>query len=29
LGSAVKHLRYEFFGKHCPDWKTIKQCLES
>jgi hypothetical protein len=26
--SAVKHLRYEFLGKICPDWKMIKQCLK-
>ena len=29
LGSAVKHLRYEFLGKICPDWKMIKQCLKA
>ena len=28
LGSAVKHLRFEFVGKICPDWKMIKQCLK-
>ncbi len=28
FGSAGKHLRYEFLGKICPDWKTIKQCLK-
>jgi hypothetical protein len=27
LGSAVRHLRYEFLGKLCLDWKMIKQCL--
>ncbi len=26
--SAAKHLRYEFIGKICPDWKMIKQCLK-
>ena len=29
LGSCVKHLRYEFLGKICPDWKMIKQCLKT
>ena len=29
VGSAVKHLRYEFFGKICPDWKMIRQCLKA
>jgi hypothetical protein len=27
LGSAARHLRHEFLGKLCPDWKTIKECL--
>jgi hypothetical protein len=29
LGSAGKHLRYEFLGKTCPDWKMIKQYLKA
>jgi hypothetical protein len=29
VGSAIKHLRYEFLGKICPDWKMIKQCLKA
>jgi hypothetical protein len=29
VGSTVKHLRYEFLGKTCPDWKMIKQCLKA
>jgi len=29
LGSAGKHLRYEFLGKMCPDWKMIKQYLKA
>lgn len=28
LGSAGKHLRYEFLGKMCPDWQMIKQYLD-
>ncbi|MCM3869639.1 MAG: hypothetical protein ND895_02925 [Pyrinomonadaceae bacterium] len=28
VGSAVRHLRHEFIGKICPDWKMIKQCLK-
>lgn len=28
VGSCVKHIRYEFLGKICPDWKMIKQCLK-
>ncbi|MEP6637007.1 MAG: hypothetical protein ABJB97_09795 [Acidobacteriota bacterium] len=27
LSSATRHVRYEFLGKRCPDWKMIKQCL--
>jgi hypothetical protein len=27
--SAVKHLRYEFLGNICLDWKMIKQCLKA
>lgn len=26
--SAVRHLRHEFIGKVCPDWKMIKKCFE-
>jgi hypothetical protein len=26
--SAVKHFRFEFLGKLCPDWKMIRQCLK-
>ncbi len=26
--SAVRHLRHEFLGKVCPDWKMIKECLK-
>ncbi|MFN2511317.1 MAG: hypothetical protein ABR568_07715 [Pyrinomonadaceae bacterium] len=29
LGSAGRHLRYEFLGKMCPDWKVIKQYLKA
>jgi hypothetical protein len=29
VGSAVRHLRYEFLGKICPDSKMIKQCLKA
>ena len=29
LASAFKHIRYEFFGKVCPDCKMIKQCLKA
>jgi hypothetical protein len=29
LGSAGKHLRHEFLGKLCPDWKMIKQCFKT
>ena len=29
FGSAGKHLRYEFLGKICPDWRMIKQCLKA
>jgi len=28
VGSVGKHLRYEFLGKICPDWKMIRQCLK-
>lgn len=28
VGSCVRHIRYEFLGKICPDWKMIKQCLK-
>ena len=27
--SAFRHLRHEFLGKMCPDWKKIKQYLEA
>ena len=27
--SAGKHIRYEFLGKVCPDWKMIKQYLKA
>jgi hypothetical protein len=29
LGSAGKHIRYEFLGKMCPDWKMIKDYLKA
>jgi hypothetical protein len=29
LGSAGRHLRHEFLGKVCPDWKAIKRCLKA
>ena len=29
VGSAARHLRYEFVGKLCPDWKMIKGCLKT
>jgi hypothetical protein len=29
VGSAMKHLRYEFLGKTTPDWRTISRCLNS
>ncbi|MGH9969923.1 MAG: hypothetical protein ACREBG_19310 [Pyrinomonadaceae bacterium] len=29
LRSASRHIRHEFLGKVCPDWKMIKQCLKS
>ncbi|CAN5799108.1 MAG: hypothetical protein H0T77_07965 [Pyrinomonadaceae bacterium] len=29
FSSAGKHLRYEFVGKTCPDWRMIKQCLKA
>lgn len=29
LGSAGKHIRYEFLGKMCPDWKMIKGYLKA
>lgn len=29
FGSAGKHLRHEFLGNCCPDWKMIKQCLKA
>ncbi len=29
VASAAKHLRYEFLGKLCPDWKKIEQCLKA
>ncbi len=29
FSSAGKHLRHEFIGKICPDWKMIKQCLKA
>ncbi len=29
FGSAAKHLRHEFLGNCCPDWKMIKQCLKA
>jgi hypothetical protein len=29
FASAGKHLRYEFLGKICPDWKMIKQCFKT
>ena len=29
LGSAGKHLRFEFLGKMCPDWKMIKEYLKA
>ena len=29
FGSAGKHLRHEFLGKICPDWKMIKQCFKT
>lgn len=29
IGSAVRHLRYEFLGKVCPDWKMIGQCFKA
>ncbi len=28
VNSVARHLRYEFIGKVCPDWKMIKQCLK-
>ncbi len=29
FGSARKHLRHEFLGKICPDWRMIKRCLKA
>jgi hypothetical protein len=29
FGSARKHLRYEFLGKVCPDWKMIREYLKA
>jgi hypothetical protein len=29
FGSVVKHLRFEFLGKSCPDWKSIKRTLKA
>lgn len=26
--SCVRHLRYEFLGKLCPDWKMIERCFK-
>lgn len=28
-GSAARHLRHEFMGKLCPDWKMIKESLKA
>lgn len=27
--SAIRHLRHEFLGKVCPDWKTIKKYFDA
>lgn len=29
FGSAAKHLRHEFLGKVCPDWRMIKESFKS
>lgn len=29
LGSVTRHVRQEFLGKLCPDWKMIKECLDA
>jgi hypothetical protein len=29
VGSAAKHLRHEFLGKVCPDWRMIKESFKS
>jgi hypothetical protein len=29
FGSAAKHLRHEFLGKVCPDWKMIKEFFKA
>lgn len=29
LRSVSRHIRHEFLGKVCPNWKMIKQCLKS
>ena len=29
FGSVRKHLRHEFLGKICPDWKMIKDCFKA